>query len=160
MRKKLLILSLILVYSIILKGQTISQVDRIYGLSKFWQEANYNFAYFENIPNIDFDSLYKSYLAQVIKETDDYEYYKLLQKFCAELKDGHTNVSLPKYLRDTLFYPPISIRRIQQEIYVINVGKSYVNTIPRGSKIAKVNGVPVLEYLNSKVYPYLQDLII
>ena len=132
----------------------ISLTDRIYGISKFWQEVNYNFAYFENIPNVDFDSIYKYYLNEVIKAKNDLEYYKILQRFCAELKDGHTNIYLPKYLRQKLFYPPISIREIEDSIYVINVGKSYVDLIPQGSRIIQVDGQNVLEYLEQNVYPY------
>lgn len=132
----------------------ISITDRIYGISKFWQEVNYNFAYFENIPNVDFDSIYKSYLDKVIIAKNDLEYYKILKRFCAELKDGHTNIYFPKYLQQKLFYPPIRIRRIKNEIYVVNVGKSYVNFIPRGSRITQVNGQNVLDYLEQNVYPY------
>ncbi len=133
----------------------ISVTDRIYGISKFWQEVNYNFAYFGNIPNVDFDSIYKSYLEEVIKAKNDYEYYRILQRFCAELKDGHTNISFPEYLEEKLFTPPISIRRIKDTIYVDNVGKSYVDIIPRGSRITHVNRQNVLEYLDQYVYPYL-----
>ncbi|MBS3768444.1 MAG: peptidase S41 [Candidatus Cloacimonetes bacterium] len=136
-------------------AQNISQVDRIHGISKFWQESNYNFAYFENIPNKDFDSLYKHYLKEIIDEENDYKYYRKLQKFCAELKDGHTQVFMPDYLRKEIFYPPIRIRRIKDKVYIINVGKSYVEKIPRGSRILKVEGMDVLDYLRQKVYPYI-----
>ncbi len=132
----------------------ISLTERIYGISKFWQEVNYNFAYFENIPNVDFDSAYKSYLGEVITAKNDLEYYKVLERFCAELKDGHTNIFYPDYLKQKLFTPPISIRRIKNEIYVVNVGKSYVKIIPRGSQITHVNGQNVLDYLEQNVYPY------
>lgn len=124
----------------------ISLTDRIYGISKFWQEVNYNFAYFENIPNVDFDSIYKSYLEEVITAMNDLEYYKILQRFCAELKDGHTNIYFPEYLQKKLFYPPLSIRRIKDEIYVVNVGKSYVDIIPGGSRITYINGQNVFDY--------------
>jgi C-terminal processing protease CtpA/Prc len=157
MKKIHLLLSFIFFISFVLKSQTISQVDRVYGISKFWQEANYNFAYFENLKNTNFDTLYKYYLSKVIAETNDYEYYRLLQRFCAELKDGHTEVFLPKYLQDNLFFPKIKIERIQNDIYIVNVGTSYAKLIPRGCKILKVNDISVIEYLNQNVYPYLTD---
>ena len=153
--KKTTLLFVIIFIANIVKSQTISVEERIYGLSKFWEESTYNFAFFENIPNINYDDLYKDYLTDVINEENDYKYYKILQKFCAELKDGHTNIYMPKYLREKEFYPLIRIRRIKDEIYIINLGKSYVDEIPRGSKILKVNSQNVLDYLNDSVYPYI-----
>ena len=35
----------------------ISKAEKIYGLSKFWKEAKYNFAYFDRI-DIDWDQKY------------------------------------------------------------------------------------------------------
>lgn len=155
MKKKTTLLFVIILIANIVKSQTISVEERIYGLSKFWEETTYNFAFFENIPNVNYDELYKDYLTKVINEEDDYKYYRILQKFCAELKDGHTKIYMPKYLREKEFYPPIIIRRIKDEIYIINIGKSYSDEIPRGSKILKVNGQEVLSYLNENVYPYI-----
>ncbi|OQX72211.1 MAG: hypothetical protein B6D61_14630 [Bacteroidetes bacterium 4484_249] len=155
MKKTYTLLFVIILITNIVKTQTISVEERIYGLSKFWEEATYNFAFFENIPDVNYDELYKDYLTKVINEEDDYQYYRILQKFCAELKDGHTNVYMPEYLREKEFYPPVRIRRIKDEIYIINVGKSYSDIIPRGSKILKVDGQEVLSYLNENVYPYI-----
>ena len=152
--KSLLLIVALLSYNLI-RSQNITIEERIYGLSKFWEETSYNFAYFENVPHLDFDSLYKVYLPKVIATENDYEYYQLLKKFCATLKDGHTNIYLPDYLYDSLFYPPIRIRRIEDEVYIINVGKTYKDQIPRGSKITAVNGQPMLDYLNEEVYPYI-----
>lgn len=133
----------------------INTEERIYGLSKFWQEVNYNFVYFENSPGLDFDALYKLYLTKVINAKNDYEYYRVLKQFCAYLKDGHTNVMYPKYINDALYYPRIKTERFGDKIYIINIGKSYENKIPKGSEIIKINGINVLEYLNSEVYPYI-----
>ncbi len=155
MKKKATLLFVIILIANIVKSQTISVEERVYGLSKFWEETTYNFAFFENIPNVNYDDLYKNYLTKVINEENDYKYYRILQKFCAELKDGHTNVYMPNSLRKKEFYPPLRIRRIKNEIYIINIGKSYIDEVPRGSKILKVNGQKVLKYLNDSVYPYI-----
>ena len=156
MNKLIVLLAIAILTFNNLQSQTLSVEDRVYGISKFWSEVNYNFAYFENIEGKkDFDELYKQYLSEVLKEENDYKYYRILQKFCAELGDGHTNVLFPPSIRKNIFYPPIRIRRIKDEIFVINVGKTYVEKIPRGSKILEVNSVPVLEYLKKEVYPYI-----
>jgi len=34
----------------------LSVAERLYGLSLIWQEANYNFAFFDRVPNLDWDA--------------------------------------------------------------------------------------------------------
>ena len=36
--------------------------EKIYGLSLLWKEASYNFAYFDKIPEIDWDKTYQAYI--------------------------------------------------------------------------------------------------
>src|ERR1700761_4008719 len=68
----------------------LSATDKVYGLSKFWEEVNYNFVYLDKIDRQAWDSTYKAMITQVQQTPNDYEYYRLLQRFCAMLKDGHT----------------------------------------------------------------------
>src|SRR5688500_11636045 len=70
-------------------ANTLSLADKIYGLSKFWQEVNYNFVYLNKINRSAWDSTYKALIPQVAATKNDYDYYRLLEKFCALLKDGH-----------------------------------------------------------------------
>ena len=74
----------------------LSDVDKIYGLSKFWQEVNYNFVYFSKIDKAKWINEYKRLISEVQETKNDFEYYRLLQKYCATLKDGHTSVYFPK----------------------------------------------------------------
>lgn len=155
--KNVIIGAALLLTSFLVTGQNLNRIsteERVYGLSKFWQEVNYNFAFFENVPELDFDALYQSYIPKVIAVKNDYEYYRLLQQFCARLKDGHTNVRFPEYINKALCYPRIKIGRFKDKIHIVNVGASYKKEIPRGSEIVKVNGIDVLDYLDTQVYPY------
>jgi carboxyl-terminal processing protease len=34
----------------------LSAAERSYGLSLIWQEANYNFAFFDRVPDLDWDA--------------------------------------------------------------------------------------------------------
>src|SRR5664279_1875734 len=74
---------------------TLSPSDKVYGLSKFWEEANYNFVYIRKVDRHAWDSVYRQLIGTVQTTTNDYAYYRELQKFCALLKDGHTNVYMP-----------------------------------------------------------------
>src|SRR6478752_8775341 len=81
---------------------SIPAADKVYGLSKFWQEVNYNFVYLDKVDSKAWDSMYKTLITQVQQTTNDYDYYRLLLKFCASLKDGHTNVWYPGYVGNLL----------------------------------------------------------
>ena len=66
----------------------ISKEEKIFGLSKFWQEVNYNFIYLSKVDKVEWNRLYLKYIGEVQETKTDYEYYRLLQKFSAFLKDA------------------------------------------------------------------------
>lgn len=70
----------------------ISKEEKVYGLSKFWQEVNYNFVYLDKVDRTQWNKLYLQLIGEVQQTENDYEYYRLLQKFCAFVKDGHTSM--------------------------------------------------------------------
>ena len=37
---------------------TLPMETKLYGLSKLWSDASYNFAYFDQVPDLDWDSAY------------------------------------------------------------------------------------------------------
>ena len=74
----------------------LSEADKVYGLSMFWKEVSYNFAHWETAGDLDWDAAYQEALSRVLATQNDYEYFRELQRFCALLKDGHTNVWMPK----------------------------------------------------------------
>ena len=85
---------------------TISNEEKIYGLSKFWQEVNYNFVYLSKVDKQAWDSLYLASIKEVQTTKNDYEYYRKLQKFSAFLKDGHTNII---WIRDLICFDVVMV---------------------------------------------------
>lgn len=134
---------------------SVPSVDRFYGLSKVWQEVNYNFTAFDRNPTLDWDSLYKTYIPLVIKSTNDYEYYRLLQRFAAHLNDANTNVSMPAAIKDSLVIPPVIIKEIRGRYYITNIDKQLMATIPVGSEVIRINGFEISSYLRNEVLPYI-----
>ncbi|MBC7829975.1 MAG: peptidase S41 [Chitinophagaceae bacterium] len=139
---------------------TLSAVEKIYGLSKFWQEANYNFVYLSKLGKKAWDSSYTSMITRVQNTKNDYEYYRELQRFCALLKDGHTTVSFPQNRGIGLMTSSFGSYRLFTEninekviITKINAGKK--EEIPIGSEIIEVNGKPTLQYIQENVAPYV-----
>ncbi len=74
------------------EAKELSVSEKLYGLSLFWSEVSYNFAFFDQVPDLNWDSAYLEFIPRVIASESTYEYYRELQRFCALLKDGHTNI--------------------------------------------------------------------
>lgn len=138
----------------------ISKQDKIYGLSKFWQEVNYNFVYFNKVDKDEWNEMYKELTVEVQETPNDYEYYRLLQKFCAYLKDGHTNIWFPKEIQDSIFNSDFGaykliLTNIDGRAIITQVNVSKKKEVPIGSEIIKVNGISTDKYITENVRPYI-----
>jgi len=138
-------------------AQKISDTQKLYGLSQFWKEASYNFAYFDKVPTLNWDSTYQAFIPQVLATKTDYEYYRTLQRFCALLKDGHTNVYFPDDMPTGLDFPAVDIKPIGKRPIIVNIDKELEKTIPLGSEIVTVNGVEVIAYAQKELIPYISS---
>lgn len=137
----------------------ISNIDKLYGLTNYWQEVNYNFVYFNKVDKEEWNKHYKKMLGNV-NELNDFEYYLELQKLSALLNDGHTQVYLPEYLQNQLvqsefgdfkFYTDL----VEGKVIVVRVSTTNTDVLPIGTEILKVNGQQIQHYMNEKVKPYL-----
>lgn len=164
MRK--LITLIVLLFSIASNAQqadtTLTDEKKIYGLSLFWQEANYNYAYFDNVPNLNWDSAYRAFIPQVLATTNNFQYYRVLQRFCALLQDGHTNVFLPDYLaqkrvRRSFGDIKLELKNFNGRPIVVNNATLTKEIIPVGSEITAVNQIPVQQYMQQYVRPYISQ---
>lgn len=141
---------------------TISPEDKVYGLSKFWQEVNYNFVYINRVDRKKWDSAYMALIGQVQKTPNDYEYYRLLSKFCAMLKDGHTNIFPPRfkygrYMQNTFGEYLVVLKRIENKIVIVRTWKKDLDLFPIGSEIGEVNDIPVEKFREDSVAAYFSS---
>lgn len=156
---------LLLFFVINLFGQmpnTLSSTDKIYGLSKFWQEVNYNFVYLSNVDKKLWEDTYKQLITEVQDSPNDYEYYRLLQKFCALLKDGHTNVYFPPEINKDLYNTwfgdyRLFLSNIDGKAIITRTNLSKKDEIPVGTEIVKVDGMETSAYLEKFVKPYISS---
>ncbi|TXK70638.1 S41 family peptidase [Mesonia sp. HuA40] len=140
----------------------LTNAEKIYGLSKFWQEVNYNFVYLNKVDKTEWNNQYKMLITEVQNTANDYEYYRLLQKFCATLNDGHTNVWFPKEIQDKILNTDFGefkfiLSNIDGKAIITKVNKSKLSELPIGTEIIKVNGIPTKEYVNQNVKPYISS---
>ena len=141
---------------------TLTPADKVYGLSKFWQEVNYNFVYLNKVNRANWDKTYRELITTVQKTENDYQYYRELQKFCALLNDGHTNVYFPQkrefeqmttMFGDYRFF----IENIDGKAIIVRTNLSKKDEIPVGSEVIEVNGKPTKDYLKENVTPYISS---
>ena len=134
----------------------LSKEDKLYGLSLFWKEASHNFAFFDQVPNLNFDNTYREFIPKVLATETTYEYYRELMKFNALLQDGHTNIYLPKGLSSKYVdWPALNITEANHQAVVTKVARELQAEIPLGSTIITIEGVSLETYLQTNIMPYI-----
>ncbi len=160
---KKILLPLLLLFAMVVDAQvpnTLTTADKVYGLSKFWQEVNYNFVYLDKVDRNKWENDYREAITKVQNTKNDYEYYRELQKLCASLNDGHTNIYFPKSI-DSLLYNDmfgkyrIFLTNIDNKAIITRTNQSIKDEVPVGSEIIEVNGMPTADYLKQHVLPYI-----
>lgn len=133
--------------------------DRIVGVSKVWKEADYNFAFFDQVPDLDWDEEYRKALRAVARTDTMDDYYRVLQRMVASLSDGHSNVYWPETMPAGCIHdePRLRLTAIDGRAFVTNVDRSLAEEIPPGSEIVAVDGMDVPTALEQNVYPYLSS---
>ena len=132
--------------------------QKIYGLSLFWKEASYNFAYFDQVKDLDWDATYIRYLSQVTKTQNNFEYYRLLSKLAAELNDGMTYITIPEQLvKENVDFPRIKLAEAENKAIVIATEQALKDEIPIGSIVLAVDNRNTFEVLEQDVFPYISS---
>lgn len=127
--------------------------DRIYGLSTLWSEAKFSFAYFDQVPDLDWDAAYRRYVPRVARAETLHAYYRELESFMALLQDGHTDVTYPHALR--LDVVPLQLEAVNGRFFVQHASAAVVDDVPVGSEVIEVEGRPVAEHIREEVAPFV-----
>ncbi len=138
-----------------LHPKNLTSSERLFGFVQFWTEVKYNFAFFDHVPNLDWDKVLLTYLPRFEVDQSTAEYYDVLEEVCALLNDGHTNIYRPYYAEKKVYIPNVKLKKLDDGVYVVNTSEYYRKELPLGSKIQKVNGFPVALYLEKNLYPVI-----
>jgi carboxyl-terminal processing protease len=137
----------------------LSEDQKIAGLTLLWSQAKYNFVNFDHL-DINWDQTYLDYLPRIRATTSTAAYYRVLQRFYATLRDGHTNVYPPDTIAK-MFYsrPPIVTALIEGRVFVTEVRSDSLKQlgIVPGLEILKIDGQPVIDYAQQNVAPYVSS---
>ena len=130
--------------------------SKIAGLALVWQEANYNFAFFNLSPDLDWDAEFERAVGRVMATESDYDYIREVQRFVALLGEAHTNVSTGKDFRSRFGgHPEVEVEEIERKAVIVNTSVNLAVGLPVGSQILAVDGIPVDRYLGERVFPYV-----
>lgn len=135
------------------EDQEVTPELNIAGLSKFWAEAKYNFAFFDQV-TIDWDSLYIATIPKAREAKTALEFFSVLADMNRHLKDGHTNLWLPKNLRSKVnARPPFRAKLIENRVFVSSIlDKSMMSKdLYVGLEVLEIDGVDVHEYAKQNV---------
>jgi C-terminal processing protease CtpA/Prc len=135
---------------------TLTPEQRLAGLSLFWSEVNYNFVYFDHVPDVDWDRTYLDFIPRVLAAQTTQDYYAVLMRLAPMLRDGHTNIYPPKELDDRFYArPPLRTELVDGHVLVLQVRSPTLQSrgIHVGDEIVAVDGHPVRPYAEQQVRP-------
>lgn len=135
-------------------SNTLSNADKIAGLSKAWAEAKFNFVNFDLVSALDWDSLYHSYIPKVMESDGAEEYFKTLADFYRHLQDGHSAIFPPLERFDEMFANlPVRTQMLDGKLVITDIFSDQYPQLQAGQVITHINGRKVNEI--SKVSPFL-----
>ena len=120
--------------------------------TRFASEVKYNFAGYGKFAQ-NYDSICRTELPDLVNTQTDEEFNDKLQLFANLLKDGHTSIGFSA----DVTYAPISHKRIGDKVFVTEVfSNEYTKKgVRRGTEIVAIDDMPVIEYGNRYVVPYI-----
>ncbi len=139
---------------------SLSSKDKIYGLSLIWKEVSYNFAFFNQIPDLNWDSCYQDFIPRVLESENDWDYYLELQKFMSLLQDGHTRVFTQVHLRNKYYGTSIkqlNTKLIEGKVIITRVldDSLRIRGMKPGMEIVAINEMNPFIYAEQYVAPYV-----
>ena len=139
-------------------SQTLNLNQKIHDLSHIWKDVSNYYHAPERLQEINWDSLYYAYISLISSCTNDKEYMLLLQRFLANIGDGHTEIfDLNRYLWNyhSAASLPFIVQWINSNLYITGVIKTIEGDIPLGSQIIQINHLTPEIYFQKNIYPYI-----
>lgn len=137
----------------------LTPLEKVTGFVRLWSAVKYNFAGFDQLPEVDWEAELEAYLPRVQNEESTEGYYRLLQQCLARLHDGQTAVWPGRATAANIVdAPPMLVRPCQGKAIIAALGKSEAlqrQGLEAGSVITHVDSQPVEQLLEQDIYPYI-----
>ncbi|MEL7362349.1 MAG: hypothetical protein AAFN13_09770, partial [Bacteroidota bacterium] len=137
--------------------ENLSVDEKVAGLSRLWSETKYNFANFDLVPHLDWDSLYVATLPLVRATTSTLDYYRVLMATVAQLQDGHSNVYPPQEISMQVYARPgLRTRLVDGRVLVVEIRDPALEAqgVRIGQEVLRIDGTDVHDYATTQVRPY------
>ena len=130
--------------------------ERIAGLSLYWAEAREHFAWFDNVPDLDWGAVYMEFLPKVMAAETTRDYYRVMMQLAPRLHDGHTNIYPPKELQDSFYArPALRTRLVEGRVIVTEVSSPSLDArVKVGDEIVEIDGIAARRYAEERVRPF------
>ncbi len=136
------------------EAQPASTSDRVADFIYLWSEVKYNFANFDLVPHVNWDRMRHRYLPLVEQAQSDEQFYRTIQRFLAQLHDGHTSL-----MTWSLGHcPAISVRPVEGKALITAIGEDpdeATSTLSPGMEIMLVDGRPAEDVIEQDCRPYI-----
>ena len=145
------------------------EAERLAGFARLWSEVKYNFAFFDRVPDVDWDKVLVEYIPKVQQAETEDEYFCVLARCLALLHDGHTfmrtdrahpdygGYGLPLEVRPLAGKPGVIVRTTPvADIRSPKRKEEFVKAdLKPGEEVTHINGRSVNEILEQDIYPYI-----
>lgn len=150
MKRFLFVIICALTVVLYVKADT-SREDRIYILSSVWRNVRDNFAFPHHFEQTNPDSLFREFLPKVMSANSEKDFSLLMTEFVAKFGDAHTRF----FTESPTATIPVQFIGIDKQVIVKNIGAQFIKCIPIGSQLIKIDGMPVADFLETRIYPYV-----
>lgn len=128
-----------------------SAAQKVWGLMQVWGTVKYNFAFFDRVPDLDWDAAVRDSIPHVLAAEGRDEYHRRLNEVVALLHDGHTFVVPPTLRSGDEDSPPVEFQVVEDRIILVRTGDTEevrAQGIQPGMELISVgDGVPAREFL-------------
>lgn len=111
-----------------------------------WNIFHHFYPYQEEV-NINWKSIFRKSVKMAFNNQNDEDHLITLQKFTEVFKDGHINISNPKFVKEK-YAPPILLTIVNDKLVIKKVLNDSISLKP-GNMVKFVNSVPARRYLDS-----------
>lgn len=130
--------------------------QRIEGLATLWMEARYSFPNFDLVPELNWNDAFRRAIPRVLEAESCYSYYLELQRFVAQLHDGHTRVYIPRPAPNRFAdVPAAALGLIDDTVYIKFVSEELEQRIPLGSVVHAIDGEAAMDRVERLVLPLI-----